>query len=70
MSGKAKSAQNAITTKTGGIDMALKKYTQAEFAALPANGKGRIALTMCIPIAANIGGMATLSSVRCSAPIA
>ncbi|MCI5875094.1 MAG: SLC13 family permease [Prevotella sp.] len=29
------------------------------FAALPANGKGRIALTMCIPIAANIGGMAT-----------
>ena len=29
------------------------------FAALPANGKGRIALTMSIPIAANIGGMAT-----------
>lgn len=29
------------------------------FAALPANGKGRIALTISIPIAANIGGMAT-----------
>lgn len=29
------------------------------FAALPANGKGRIALTLCIPVAANIGGMAT-----------
>lgn len=29
------------------------------FATLPANGKGRIALTMSIPIAANIGGMAT-----------
>jgi len=29
------------------------------FAALPANGKGRIALTMSIPIAANLGGMAT-----------
>lgn len=29
------------------------------FAALPANGKGRIALTMCIPVAANIGGMGT-----------
>ena len=29
------------------------------FAALPANGKGRIALTLSIPIAANIGGMAT-----------
>lgn len=29
------------------------------FAALPANGKGRIALTMSIPVAANIGGMAT-----------
>ena len=29
------------------------------FAALPANGKGRIALTMSIPVAANIGGMGT-----------
>ena len=29
------------------------------FKALPANGKGRIALTLSIPIAANIGGMAT-----------
>lgn len=29
------------------------------FATLPANGKGRIALTMSIPIAANIGGMGT-----------
>jgi len=29
------------------------------FAALPANGKGRIAFTLCIPVAANIGGMAT-----------
>ena len=29
------------------------------FAALPANGKGRVALTMSIPIAANLGGMAT-----------
>ncbi len=29
------------------------------FAALPANGKGRTALTMSIPIAANLGGMAT-----------
>ncbi len=29
------------------------------FAALPASGKGRVALTMSIPIAANIGGMAT-----------
>ena len=29
------------------------------FAALPANGKGRIALTMRIPVAANIGGMGT-----------
>ena len=29
------------------------------FAALPANGKGRIALTMSIPIAANLGGMGT-----------
>jgi len=29
------------------------------FAALPANGKGRIALTLSIPLAANIGGMAT-----------
>lgn len=29
------------------------------FAALPANGKGRIALTMNIPIAANLGGMGT-----------
>lgn len=29
------------------------------FAALPANGKGRIALTLSIPVAANIGGMAT-----------
>ena len=29
------------------------------FAALPANGKGRMALTMSIPIAANLGGMAT-----------
>ncbi len=29
------------------------------FAALPASGKGRIALTLCIPIAANIGGIAT-----------
>lgn len=29
------------------------------FAALPANGKGRIALTMSIPVAANLGGMAT-----------
>ena len=29
------------------------------FAALPANGKGRIALTMIIPIAANLGGMGT-----------
>lgn len=29
------------------------------FAALPANGKGRIALTLSIPLAANLGGMAT-----------
>ncbi len=29
------------------------------FAALPASGKGRIALTMSIPVAANLGGMAT-----------
>lgn len=29
------------------------------FAALPPNGKGRIALTMSIPVAANLGGMAT-----------
>ena len=29
------------------------------FAELPANGKGRIALTMSIPIAANLGGMGT-----------
>lgn len=29
------------------------------FAALPANGKGRIALTMSIPIATNLGGMGT-----------
>ena len=29
------------------------------FAALPANGKGRIALTMSIPLAANLGGMGT-----------
>ena len=29
------------------------------FAALPASGKGRVALTMSIPIAANLGGMAT-----------
>ena len=29
------------------------------FAALPANGKGRIALTMSIPVAANIGGIGT-----------
>ena len=29
------------------------------FAALPANGKGRIALTMAIPIGANLGGMGT-----------
>ncbi len=29
------------------------------FKALPANGKGRIALTLSIPVAANIGGMAT-----------
>ena len=29
------------------------------FAALPASGKGRIALTLCIPVAANIGGIAT-----------
>ena len=29
------------------------------FAALPANGKGRIALTMSIPVAANLGGMGT-----------
>lgn len=29
------------------------------FAALPASGKGRVALTMSIPVAANIGGMAT-----------
>ena len=29
------------------------------FAALPANGKGRIALTLSIPLAANIGGMGT-----------
>lgn len=29
------------------------------FAALPANGKGRIALIMSIPIAANLGGMGT-----------
>ena len=29
------------------------------FAALPANGKGRVALTISIPIAANLGGMAT-----------
>jgi sodium-dependent dicarboxylate transporter 2/3/5 len=29
------------------------------FAALPASGKGRIALTMSIPVAANIGGMGT-----------
>lgn len=29
------------------------------FATLPANGKGRIALTMSIPVAANIGGMGT-----------
>lgn len=29
------------------------------FAALPPNGKGRIALTLSIPVAANLGGMAT-----------
>lgn len=29
------------------------------FAALPTNGKGRIALTMSIPLAANLGGMGT-----------
>lgn len=29
------------------------------FAALPANGKGRIALTMSIPVAANLAGMGT-----------
>ena len=29
------------------------------FKALPANGKGRIALTLSIPVAANLGGMAT-----------
>lgn len=29
------------------------------FAALPASGKGRIALTLSIPVAANLGGMAT-----------
>ena len=29
------------------------------FKALPANGKGRIALTMAIPIGANLGGMGT-----------
>lgn len=29
------------------------------FAALPASGKGRVALTMSIPIAANLGGMGT-----------
>ncbi len=29
------------------------------FKALPANGKGRVALTLSIPVAANIGGMAT-----------
>lgn len=30
------------------------------FKALPANGKGRIALTMAIPVGANIGGMGTI----------
>ena len=34
------------------------------FAALPASGKGRTALTMSIPIAANLGGMATPLSVH------
>lgn len=29
------------------------------FAALPANGKGRIALTLSIPVAANLGGLGT-----------
>ena len=29
------------------------------FAALPATGKGRIALTLSIPVAANLGGMGT-----------
>lgn len=29
------------------------------FKALPANGKGRVALTLSIPVAANLGGMAT-----------
>ncbi|MBR1445783.1 MAG: SLC13/DASS family transporter [Alloprevotella sp.] len=29
------------------------------FAAMPANGKGRIALTLSIPVAANLGGMGT-----------
>ena len=29
------------------------------FKALPANGKGRMALTMAIPIGANLGGMGT-----------
>lgn len=29
------------------------------FKALPANGKGRVALTMAIPIGANLGGMGT-----------
>lgn len=53
---------------TGGFSMFVSNTATAAmmltfltpvFAALPANGKGRIALTLSIPVAANIGGMAT-----------
>ena len=47
----------AAATKSG-LDVLLTFLTPV-FAALPANGKGRIALTMSIPIAANLGGMGT-----------
>ena len=52
----------AIAATKSGLDVLLAKNLIkpfGNFAALPANGKGRIALTLSIPIAANIGGMAT-----------
>lgn len=32
--------------------------------ALPADGKGKIGLAMAIPVAANVGGMATPIGIR------
>ena len=40
------------------------------FAALPASGKGRVALTLSIPVAANIGGMATPIGTPPASPFA